>query len=72
MYPFFTQEPAFFISVDRTVLEIDFTMSALNNDKFLSKDELLEGDKFRDMARKRLRVDGLMAVYRHPLRNKSV
>jgi hypothetical protein len=46
--------------------------SSLNSDRFLPIDELLEGDKLWDMARERLRVDGLMAVARHPLRKKSV
>jgi len=60
------------MSVNRTVSVIDFTISSVNRGKFLPIDELLEGDKFRDMARERLRVDGLMAVARHPLRKKSV
>ena len=56
------------MSVNRTVSVIDFTISSVNSGKFLPIDELLEGDKFRDMARERLRVDGLMAVARHPLK----
>lgn len=43
--------------------------SSLNSDRFLPIDESLEGDKFRDMVRERLRVDGIiMAVVRHPPR----
>jgi hypothetical protein len=42
--------------------------SLLNSDRFLPIDESLEGDKFRDMVRERLRVDGIMAVARHPPR----
>jgi len=42
--------------------------SSLNSDRFLPIDESLEGDKFRDMVRERLRVDGIMAVARHPPR----
>ena len=72
MYPLATQELAFFKSVNRTVSVIDFTISSVNNNRFLPIDELLEGDKLWDMARERLRVDGLMAVARHPLRKKSV
>ena len=52
--------------------EIDLMTSSLNRGRFLPIDESLEGDKFRDMVRERLRVDGLMAVSRHPLRKKSV
>ena len=44
--------------------------SSLNSDRFLPIDESLEGDKFRDMVRERLRVDGIMAVARHPPRKK--
>ena len=68
IYPFFTQKLAFFINVNRTVSEIDLMMSALNSDRFLPIDESLEGEKFWDIARERLRVDGIMAVVRHPPR----
>ena len=46
--------------------------SGLNSDRFLPIDESLEGEKFWDIARERLRVDGKMAVPRHPLRKKPV
>ena len=72
MYPFLIQELAFFINVIRTVSEIDLMTSSLNRGRFLPIDESLEGDKFRDMVRERLRVDGIMAVARHPPRKKSV
>ena len=42
--------------------------SGLNSDRFLPIDESLEGDKFQDMVRERLRVDGIMAIVRHPPR----
>ena len=42
--------------------------SSLNSDRFLPIDESLEGDKLRDLVRERLRVDGRMAVVRHPPR----
>ena len=69
IYPFFTQELEFFIKVNRTVSEIDLMTSGLNSDRFLPIDESLEGEKLWDIARERLRVDGKMAVSRHPLRN---